>query len=189
MTFFFFSLHFDSFFPHPGFMPAPFPAPPGQNSSQGKQWMAAHQLLSPARGVKKRPSWGEICLNTVLCPDLKLMPLLSCLQKALSKIYLKNSQQASVGSWGWEAIPGNTKLPFLAPLCLWFGWDKVLQRRSLPLTCSVICKTQLFPIILHIRNCSSWEQAKFRPSLYHCKFRVTFFASVGLFALCPCETM
>lgn len=89
--------------------------PPGQSSSQGKQLMAvARQLLRVTRGVKRRASWGKICFSTVLHLDLKYMPLLSHLQKAL--IYLKSSQQASVGSRGWEAVPGNTKLPFSAPL-------------------------------------------------------------------------
>lgn len=74
--------------------------PPGQSSSQGKQLMAVgHQLLRVTRGVKRRrASWGKICFNTVLHLDLKYMPLLSHLQKAL--IYLKSSQQASVGSRG-----------------------------------------------------------------------------------------
>lgn len=114
--FFLISLHFDLFFPHPGFMPAPFYAPPpGQNSSQSKQWMAAaHQLLSPARGVKRKASWREICFNAVIRLSLKYMPLLSHFQKVLFKIYLKSSQWASVGSWGWEAILGNTKLPFFS---------------------------------------------------------------------------
>lgn len=95
--------------------------PPGQNSSQGKQLMVvAHQLLRVTCEVKRRASWGKRCFNTVLHLDLKYMPLLSHLQKAL--IYLKNSQWALGVERPYREIPGCPfQLPFLP--VVWVGQD------------------------------------------------------------------
>lgn len=147
-------------------MPAPFNAPPlgllwGRILSRESSWWQW--------GEERRTSWGEISFNAVLF-----------------KIHLKSGQQAAVGSWGPEEIP--SWLFQLPPLPrIWEGQG--VAECNIPLMGSVTCKSHLFPIILHIRNGSSWERAKSRPPWGCYKFRVILFASVGLFALCLCETM